>query len=53
MARMRSASCSSCLLRNGFVDERLEKRLRGIGVDLGVARKCLEECLRQHATRDR
>jgi hypothetical protein len=43
----------ACLLKNGFVDQRLEKHLRGIGVDLGVARKCLEKCLREHATPDR
>ena len=43
----------ACLLKNGFVDERLEKHLRGIGVDLGVARKCLEKCLRQQTTPDR
>jgi hypothetical protein len=39
-----------CLLQNGFVDERLEKHLQGIGLDLDVARKCLEKCLRRAAT---
>ena len=34
-----------CLLSNGFVDERLEKHLQGLGIDLDVARKCLKKCL--------
>ncbi|MGZ8751035.1 MAG: hypothetical protein ACXWYP_09195, partial [Pseudonocardia sp.] len=41
-----------CLLRNGFVDERLETQLHEIGIDLDVARKCLKKCLRRAATGD-
>ncbi len=34
----------SCLLEDGIVDEKLAERLRHLGIDLGRARKCLEEC---------
>lgn len=38
----------SCLLTDGVLDRRLQERLRGLGVDLGRALECLQECGRGH-----